>query len=52
MFWKMVLAAICVLAILWAAGFDFEAAKASLAGTAQSNAESVMGSNLGDDWGA
>jgi hypothetical protein len=51
MFWKMVLAAICLLAVLWAAGFDFQGAKDSMVGAAHDNAEGVMGSDLGDDWG-
>ena len=52
MFWKMVLAAICLLAILWATGFDLQGAKDSVTGAAQNNAESLTGSDLGDDWGA
>jgi hypothetical protein len=52
MLWEMVFAAIYLLAILWAAGFDFDGVKDSMVGAAEDNAEGVMGTDLGDDWGA
>jgi hypothetical protein len=52
MLWKLALAVIGILAIMWAAGFDFQGAKDSITGTAQSSAESLTGSGTGGDWGA
>jgi hypothetical protein len=51
MLWKMALVAVGILAILWAAGFDFRGAKDGITGLAQNNAESTTGSGLRDDWG-
>jgi hypothetical protein len=46
MLWKMALAAIAGLALLWAAGFDFRGAKGSMIGMADSAAESLTGSKF------
>ena len=52
MLWKMALVAVGILAILWATGFDFQGAKASITGLAQDNAESATGGSLRSDWGS
>ena len=46
MLWRMALAAIAGLALLWAAGFDFRGAKGAMIGMADSAAESFTGSKF------
>ena len=52
MLFKLILGVLALLAILWAAGFDFQGAKNSLIGMSQDNAQTATGDNVDDDWGS